>query len=106
MTKTYKCGGYASSTGHCGATDCETCYGPGAGREESELRPLDELTDEDYKKGICTDCGFDDDCVKTKDGLICECCYEQRLPADEDDGPDYEPEPDDYDNPAHDYLNF
>ncbi len=23
---TYRCGGYGSYTGHCGALDCETCY--------------------------------------------------------------------------------
>jgi hypothetical protein len=29
---TYRCGGYASYTGHCGALDCETCH-PGGARE-------------------------------------------------------------------------
>ena len=32
----YKCGGYASYTGHCGASDCETCY-PGCNRQEHTL---------------------------------------------------------------------
>lgn len=27
---TYRCGGYASYTGHCGALDCETCHPGGA----------------------------------------------------------------------------
>ena len=33
---TYKCGGYASYTGHCGASDCETCY-PGCSKREHTL---------------------------------------------------------------------
>lgn len=33
---TYKCGGYASYTGHCGASDCETCY-PGCSEQEHTL---------------------------------------------------------------------
>lgn len=32
----YSCGGYASATGHCGATDCETCYPHGEDEEEEE----------------------------------------------------------------------
>lgn len=35
----YRCGGYAS--GHCGATDCETCY-PGCSRRGSELSDVEE----------------------------------------------------------------
>jgi hypothetical protein len=37
--KRYRCGGYASSSGHCGATDCDTCY-PGGGQDEEENSPL------------------------------------------------------------------
>lgn len=32
----YRCGGYASYTGHCGATDCETCYPGGCSEDEDE----------------------------------------------------------------------
>jgi hypothetical protein len=39
--QTYRCGGYASYYGHCGALDCETCH-PGGAREMA----LDEETEE------------------------------------------------------------
>jgi hypothetical protein len=32
----YRCGGYGSYYGHCGATDCETCYPGCSDREEEE----------------------------------------------------------------------
>jgi hypothetical protein len=38
----YRCGGYASYDGHCGATDCDTCY-PGGCDEEDEDR-VEETT--------------------------------------------------------------
>ena len=50
----YRCGGYASYTGHCGATDCETCY-PGCrnclvcGSLDTEESPCECL--------VCDDCG-------------------------------------------------
>lgn len=31
----YRCGGYGSYDGHCGASDCETCY-PGCGDRDEE----------------------------------------------------------------------
>ena len=34
----YRCGGYASYTGHCGATDCDTCYPGGCGDDEQEVQ--------------------------------------------------------------------
>ncbi len=38
----YRCGGYASYNGHCGATDCDTCY-PG-GRDEEDEDRVEETT--------------------------------------------------------------
>lgn len=38
----YRCGGYASSTGHCGATDCETCYPGCSTRGDRELSDIEE----------------------------------------------------------------
>ena len=35
----YRCGGYASSSGHCGATDCDTCYPGSWSDEEEESQP-------------------------------------------------------------------
>jgi len=32
----YRCGGYSSYSGHCGATDCETCYPGGCEEPEEE----------------------------------------------------------------------
>jgi hypothetical protein len=50
---TYRCGGYGSYTGHCGAGDCETCHPGGAAqmraeeaREEWEQENLAPLHDE------------------------------------------------------------
>ena len=37
----YRCGGYASRSGHCGATDCETCY-PGCSTRVEELTDVEE----------------------------------------------------------------
>lgn len=38
--KTYRCGGYSSYSGHCGAGDCETCH-PGGARQMA----IDEATE-------------------------------------------------------------
>lgn len=34
--RAYRCGGYGSYYGHCGATDCETCYPGGSDREDED----------------------------------------------------------------------
>ena len=39
----YSCGGYASYTGHCGATDCSTCN-PGGGDDEEEQEEQETTT--------------------------------------------------------------
>lgn len=39
--QTYRCGGYSSYDGHCGALDCETCH-PGGARQMA----IDEATEE------------------------------------------------------------
>lgn len=38
--KTYRCGGYAAYSGHCGATDCETCYPGCSSYDEDEGEEL------------------------------------------------------------------
>lgn len=38
----YRCGGYASYSGHCGGTDCETCY-PGCSSEDPYAEEIAEL---------------------------------------------------------------
>lgn len=37
----FRCGGYANPNGHCGATDCATCY-PSAHDEDDEDNEDDE----------------------------------------------------------------
>ena len=44
----YRCGGYASSTGHCGAPDCGTCY-PGGGMLRFDPKEYDFLFGEKWK---------------------------------------------------------
>jgi D-serine deaminase-like pyridoxal phosphate-dependent protein len=39
----YRCGGYSSYTGHCGATDCDTCH-PGYSDDEDETDEDELLT--------------------------------------------------------------
>lgn len=39
---TYRCGGYSSYSGHCGASDCETCH-PGGARAEAVEEATEEL---------------------------------------------------------------
>jgi hypothetical protein len=41
---TSRCGGYASYSGHCGASDCETCH-PGGARAEALEEATAELRD-------------------------------------------------------------
>ncbi len=43
MRRRYSCAGYASYTGHCGATDCATCY-PGGGWDDDEEQEELEAT--------------------------------------------------------------
>ena len=38
----YRCGGYNDYRGHCGATDCETCYPGGYKEEKKSLVPFYE----------------------------------------------------------------
>lgn len=33
----YRCGGWASYYGHCGATDCDTCYPGGCEKDEDRV---------------------------------------------------------------------
>jgi len=40
--QTYRCGGYSSYDGHCGATDCETCH-PGGARQMAMEEATEEL---------------------------------------------------------------
>lgn len=94
---TYRCGGYSSHSGHCGATDCETCH-PGGAREmalaeaTAELRgALDEVegaiaeTDDEGAVAALT---------ARADGLRSEIADVER--GFDDDGPD-EPYDDGYD---------
>ena len=39
------CGGYASSSGHCGAPDCPTCY-PSSWQDEALVSQCEECSDE------------------------------------------------------------
>ncbi len=41
----YRCGGYASHTGHCGALDCSRCH-PGGMREECDVCGAELIDDE------------------------------------------------------------
>ncbi len=43
MRRRYSCGGYASYTGHCGATDCATCY-PGSWDQDDDEERIEEAT--------------------------------------------------------------
>ena len=41
-TKPYRCGGWASHDGPCGAPDCVSCHPEGEPEEEPERKPEDE----------------------------------------------------------------
>ena len=52
MAKVYRCGGYSSFYGHCGALDCVTCHGNSAyeyaKKEQEECYSSLEEQDEEY----------------------------------------------------------
>lgn len=60
----YGCGGYASATGHCGATDCPTCY-PGSWDQDDDDHNCDDHACDDCDG--CTECDVDGPWVCTCD---------------------------------------
>jgi hypothetical protein len=107
---TYRCGGYSSYTGHCGAGDCETCHPGGAAaeraqeaREEWEAEHLDPLREERdalqvtiaKAQELQLDTCILDANLDTLNDKIEE--VEDEAPDFDEDGGDYEPDYDDRD---------